>query len=157
MTNKTTIELTVNGKTHQLLVLPNWTLLDALREQLGLIGTKCGCNKGECGACTVLLNGKATLSCMTLAISVDKQEVTTIEGLAEIDELLPIQQAFIDQGAIQCGFCTPGMVMSAKALLDENPDPTEEEIKQGINGNICRCTGYIKIIDAIKSVAGNDS
>jgi carbon-monoxide dehydrogenase small subunit len=145
--------LKVNGNTEKTAVKNNWTLLKVLRDKLILTGTKCGCNKGECGACTVLMNGKAVLSCLTLAVAADKQEILTIEGLTEDSSLHPIQQAFVVHGAIQCGFCTPGMILSAKALLDKNPNPTEEEIRDGINGNICRCTGYQKIVAAIKAVS----
>lgn len=152
---QTTIELTVNGKAERILVNTNWTLLEVLREKLLLTGTKCGCNKGECGACTVLMNGKPVLSCLTLAVTAHQQEIITIEGLSEDEKLHPLQQSFIDHGAIQCGFCTPGMIISAQALLDENPIPTEEEIRYGINGNICRCTGYEKIVEAIKSISNN--
>ena len=150
---KSIVELTVNGTTHTIEVKSNWTLLKVLRDKLCLTGTKGGCEKGECGACTVLMNGQPILSCLTLAVAADKQEILTIEGLAENGTLHPIQQAFIDHGAIQCGFCTPGMILSAKALLDENPHPTEEEIRDRINGNICRCTGYAKIVAAIMAVA----
>ena len=150
---KSIVELTVNGTTHTIEVKSNWTLLKVLRDKLCFTGTKCGCEKGECGACTVLMNGKSILSCLTLAVAADKQEILTIEGLATNGELHPIQQAFIDHGAVQCGFCTPGMILSAKALLDENPHPTDEEIRDRINGNICRCTGYAKIVEAIKAIA----
>jgi carbon-monoxide dehydrogenase small subunit len=153
---ETIIELTINGNKEKLAVKNNWTLLEILRGKMNLTGTKCGCNKGECGACTVLMNGKAVLSCLTMAIAADEQEIITIEGLTGDDSLHPIQQAFIDHGAVQCGFCTPGMIMSAKALLDEIPNPTEQEIRYGINGNICRCTGYAKIVEAIESISNND-
>jgi carbon-monoxide dehydrogenase small subunit len=134
-------------------VPPYRTLLEVLREDLGLTGTKEGCGLGECGACTVLMDGRAINSCLVLAAEADGREITTIEGLADGDRLHPIQQAFVDHGGLQCGFCTPGMIMSAKALLDKNPHPTEEEIKQGITGNLCRCTGYTKIIESIKAAA----
>jgi carbon-monoxide dehydrogenase small subunit len=130
-------------------------MLEVIREDLGLTGTKEGCGLGECGACTVLIDGRAVNSCLVLATEADGREITTIEGLADGDKLHPIQQAFVDHGGLQCGFCTPGMIMSAKALLDENPHPTEEEIKQGIAGNLCRCTGYAKIIESIKAAAKN--
>ena len=149
------IELTINGKLETLQVESNCTLLEALREKFHLTGTKCGCNKGECGACTVLMNGKPILSCLTLAVNAHKQEITTIEGLSTGRELHPIQRSFIDNSAIQCGFCTPGMIVSAKALLDEKPHPSEEEIRYGMNGNICRCTGYEKIVEAVKTAAGD--
>jgi len=148
-----TIKITVNDSPHTLIVENNWTLLYVLREKLGLKGAKCGCGKGECGACTVIMNGRAMLACITLAVDADGHEIQTIEGLSEDGKLHPIQQAFIDYGAIQCGFCTPGMIMSAKALLDENPHPSEEEIRLQINGNLCRCTGYAKIVEAIMAVA----
>jgi aerobic carbon-monoxide dehydrogenase small subunit len=125
-------------------------LLDFLREELGLTGTKKGCEEGECGACTVLLDGKAVLSCLTPAVKADGAEVLTVEGLAEGEKLHPIQQAFWEEGAVQCGYCTPGMLLSAKALIDETPVPSTEEIKEGISGNLCRCTGYGRIIRAIQ-------
>lgn len=150
---KQEIELKVNGEVFKVEVEPRRTLLEVLRENLGLTGTKEACNKGDCGACTVLIDGKPVLSCLTLAIEVQGKDILTIEGLAKGYELHPIQQAFVDHGAIQCGFCTPGMIMSAKALLDKNPNPTEGEIRDGISGNICRCTGYLKIVEAIQEVA----
>jgi len=128
---------------------PHITLAEVLRDKLHLTGTKEACRCGECGSCTVLVDGKPVLSCSTLAVAVRGRHVTTIEGLAKGGELHPVQQAFIDTGAIQCGFCSPGMILMGKALLDENPNPTEEEIKEQIGGNLCRCTGYIKIIEAI--------
>jgi carbon-monoxide dehydrogenase small subunit len=149
------IHLTVNNQPYRLIVPPWRTLLEVIREDLGLTGTKEGCGLGECGACTVLIDGRAVNSCLVLATEADGREITTIEGLADGDKLHPIQQAFVDHGGLQCGFCTPGMIMSAKALLDENPHPTEEEIKQGIAGNLCRCTGYAKIIESIKAAAKN--
>jgi carbon-monoxide dehydrogenase small subunit len=145
------INLTVNNRPYRLSVLPWRTLLEVIRENLGLTGTKEGCGLGECGACTVLIDGRAVNSCLVLAAEADGKEITTIEGLADGDKLHPLQQAFVDHGGLQCGFCTPGMILSAKALLDENPTPTEEEIKQGIAGNLCRCTGYAKIIESIKA------
>jgi len=149
------INLTVNNRPYRLIVLPHRTLLEVIREDLGLTGTKEGCGLGECGACTILLDGKAVNSCLVLAAEADGKEITTIEGLADGDKLHPVQQAFVEHGGLQCGFCTPGMIMSAKALLDENPTPTEEEIKQAIAGNLCRCTGYTKIIESIKAAAEN--
>jgi carbon-monoxide dehydrogenase small subunit len=146
------IKITINKKRYDLTVAPHRTLLDLLRKDLGLTGTKEGCGQGDCGACTVLVNGKAINSCLTLAIEVDGQEVLTIEGLAEDNQLHPIQQAFIEHGAIQCGFCTPGMVLAAKALLDNCPKPSEFEVRTAIAGNLCRCTGYDKIVKAIMSV-----
>lgn len=128
-------------------------LIDLLREDLGLTGTKVGCGEGECGACTVLLDGKAVCSCMLLAVEVDGSHIDTIEGLARGDQLHPLQEAFINQGAAQCGYCTPGMILSAKALLDEKPHPGEDEIKAALAGNFCRCTGYASILKAVSSVA----
>ena len=125
------------------------TLLDVLREQLGLTGTKNGCDAGDCGACTVIMDGKAILSCLTPVLQAAGKEIITVEGLAQEGKLHPLQEAFIECGAVQCGFCTPGMLLSAKALLDQNPSPTQEEVKVAISGNLCRCTGYKKIIDAI--------
>jgi carbon-monoxide dehydrogenase small subunit len=144
------ISLRINGERYQWAVESNLTLLDFLREKLDLIGTKKGCETGECGACTVLLNGKTVNSCLVLAVEADGREVTTIEGLLGDDgRLHPLQEAFVEAGAIQCGFCTPGMIMSSKELLDRNPRPSEEEIKDEMAGNLCRCTGYVKIIEAI--------
>jgi len=147
------ITLNVNGKDYPLEVKPNEILLNVLRDRLGLMGTKYGCGIGECGACTVLLDGKAILSCQTLAFTADGKQITTIEGLERGGELHPLQQAFIDEGAVQCGYCTPGMILSAKALLDVNTDPSNEEIKQAIRGNLCRCTGYTNIVRAIKTAS----
>jgi carbon-monoxide dehydrogenase small subunit len=147
------IQLKVNGLPYKLEVEPRRTLLELIREDLELTGTKEGCGLGQCGTCTVLLDGKAIKSCITLAVQANGKEVTTIEGLERADgSLHPLQQAFIDHGAIQCGFCTPGMVLSAKALLDENPQPTELQVREAIAGNLCRCTGYQKIVKAILSV-----
>jgi aerobic carbon-monoxide dehydrogenase small subunit len=145
------VEIKVNGVVHEIDVQPWDTLLDVIREKLGLTGTKEGCGLGECGACTVIMNGKTVNSCLVLAVEADGKQVTTIEGLAEGEKLHPIQQAFIDVGGLQCGFCTPGMIISAKAMLDENPNPTEQEIRRGISGNFCRCTGYTKIIQSIQA------
>jgi carbon-monoxide dehydrogenase small subunit len=151
---KVQIQITVNGLAYKKEVEPRRTLLELIREDLELTGTKEGCGLGECGTCTVLLDGRPIKSCITLAVQANGREVTTIEGVEGADGTLhPLQQAFIDHGAIQCGFCTPGMVLSAKALLDENPKPSEMEIKQAIAGNLCRCTGYQKIVEAIRSVA----
>jgi carbon-monoxide dehydrogenase small subunit len=147
------ITVTLNGATEHLNVPSNMTLLQMLREKLALTGTKNGCEAGECGACTVLVNGEPVNSCMMLAVEVDGGEVLTIEGLASEGELSPLQQAFVDHNAVQCGFCTPGMLMSAHALLQRNPSPTEEEIKETLVGNLCRCTGYVRIIHAIQAVA----
>ncbi|MGQ9507968.1 MAG: (2Fe-2S)-binding protein [Thermodesulfobacteriota bacterium] len=151
---KRTISFILNGEPVEVEVEPNLTLLEVLREKLELTGTKEGCGMGECGACTVLLNGKAINSCIFPALEVEGKKVTTIEGLMNAQgNLHPLQKAFIENGAIQCGFCTPGMILSAKALLDENPKPTEEEIRNTIAGNICRCTGYLQIIKAIKAAS----
>ena len=147
------IKLTVNGKICKLTVPVKMTLLDVLREQLGLTGTKRGCEIGECGACTVIMNGKTVNSCLVLAAQADGAEILTIEGLAENDKLHPVQKAFLEHDAVQCGFCTPGMILSAVNLLERNPHPDEYEIRQAIAGNLCRCTGYKQIVEAIKSVA----
>ena len=147
------IKLFVNEKLHQINVKPEERLLDVLRDRLGLTGAKEGCGEGECGACTVLLDEKAVTSCIVLAKEANGCEVVTVEGLAENGKLSLLQQAFIDEGAVQCGFCTPGMLLSAQGLLNENPIPTEEEIRKGIEGNICRCTGYTRIVKAIKKAS----
>ena len=147
------IKMTVNGKIHELQVKPWATLLEILRDELGLTGTKEGCGLGECGACTVIMNGKTVNSCLVLAPEADEKEIITIEGLAQGDKLHPIQEAFMEQGGLQCGFCTPGIILSTKALLDENPKPTDEEIRRGIAGNFCRCTGYTKIFESVKAAA----
>ena len=143
----------VNGMAHEVILEPQKTLLEVLRDQLDLTGTKFGCGTGECGCCTVLINGNPALSCLTLAITAKDKQITTIEGLRAGDGLHPLQKFFIDYGAVQCGFCTPGMILTAKALLDENPDPTVEEVKKGLEGNLCRCTGYVKIIQAVMAAA----
>jgi carbon-monoxide dehydrogenase small subunit len=150
---KKLIELQVNGEMHSLAVKPNDTLLEALRDQLGLVGTKEGCSVGECGACTVLLNGRPVLSCLTLALDAAGMEITTIEGLSQGEDLDPIQQAFVDHGAVQCGFCTPGMILTAKEFLEGQEVPSIGEIKKAISGNFCRCTGYTKIIEAIEAAS----
>lgn len=142
-------KFTINSRPYELLIGTNLTLAELLRDHLDLTGTKCACGVGECGSCTVLVDGKPTLSCSTLAVAVREKDILTIEGLAKGTNLHPIQQAFIDSGAIQCGFCTPGMIIMAKALLDENPNPTRQEVKEGLGGNLCRCTGYVKIVDAV--------
>jgi len=149
----TTVDFTVNGERIQLDVSESARLVDVLRETLGLTGTKEGCAVGECGACTVIVNGKAVCSCITLAAGLNGADVITIEGVSKNGELDDIQQAILDHHALQCGFCTPGIVMSAKALLDANPNPTTEEIQQAIAGNLCRCTGYQQVIDAIADAA----
>jgi carbon-monoxide dehydrogenase small subunit len=147
---KTIIQLTINGEPVEAAVEPNQTLLQFLRDDLGLTGTKHGCGLGDCGACTVIVDGKPINSCLVLAVQAAGREVLTIEGLAENGKLHPVQQAFVDKGAIQCGFCSPGMILSAKALLDANPKPTEHEIRTAISGNLCRCTGYQKIVEAVQ-------
>lgn len=143
----------INGRSYEAIITPNTTLSEVLRNQLNLTGTKYSCGVGECGSCTVLVDGKPTLSCSTLAIAVRDKDILTIEGLSAGTRLHPLQQAFIDDGAVQCGFCTPGMIMTAKAFLDENPDPSRDDVKEGLGGNLCRCTGYVKIIDAVMSAA----
>jgi carbon-monoxide dehydrogenase small subunit len=151
---KQLIELSVNGESYELAVEPQATLLEVLRNDLGLTGTKEACGTGECGSCTVLIDGRPVLSCLTLALDCTGQDIVTIEGLAEGERMSPVQQAFQDCGAIQCGFCTPGMVLSATALLEENSRPTEEEIRKALEGHLCRCTGYNKIIEAVNKAAG---
>jgi aerobic-type carbon monoxide dehydrogenase small subunit (CoxS/CutS family) len=147
---KQLLSLKVNGYEYEVAVRPNQTLLEVLREDLRLTGTKEGCDDGSCGACTVLLEGVPIRACLCLAVEARGKEVTTIEGLAEGDQLHPLQQAFVDHGAIQCGYCSPGMILTAKALLDRNPAPTDQDIKLAISGNFCRCTGYNKIVTAIR-------
>lgn len=149
---KRKIMVKVNGVVHKALVEANTTLVDFIRDTLGLMGTKKGCDLGNCGACTVIMDRKAVNSCLILAVEADRKTILTIEGIGNKNTLHLLQKAFIEHGAIQCGFCTPGMILSAKALLDQNLDPTEEEIKQALAGNFCRCTGYVKIFEAIKSV-----
>ena len=152
---KREMEFTLNGEQVNVEVDSTWTLLYLLREKLELTGTKLGCGYGECGACTVIMDGQAVTACLVPVLEAEGMNVTTIEGLAARGgQLHPLQKAFVDHGAVQCGFCTPGMIMSAKALLDEKPKPTEEEIKESIAGNLCRCTGYVKIIEAVKAAAG---
>lgn len=147
------IILTVNQKKMDVLIEKNWTLLYVLREVLDLIGTKCGCETGDCGACKVLINGEAKNSCTILARNAVDKEITTIEGFGNGTKLHPIQEAFIDAGAVQCGYCTPGMIVTAKALLDQSLEPTEEEILEAFSNNLCRCTGYVKIIEAVQLAA----
>lgn len=147
------ISLTVNGSLEQVRVPSNLTLMRLLRESLALTGTKNGCSAGECGACTVLLNGEPVNSCMVLAVECDGAEVITVEGLASDGQLSPVQAAMMHAGGVQCGFCTPGMLISARALLDRNPDPGEDEISEALVGNLCRCTGYIRILESIKEAA----
>jgi aerobic carbon-monoxide dehydrogenase small subunit len=143
----------VNGTEYEVIIEPHMLLIDVLRDKLGLTGTKYACGAGDCGACTVLIDGQPAFSCLTLAVTAKGKSILTVEGLAKRAELHPIQKAFVDKGAVQCGFCTPGMVLSSKALLDENPSPTREQIKTGLAGNLCRCTGYVKIIDAVEAAA----
>ncbi len=151
---KLLITLKVNGMRQDVMIEPWWTLARILREELNLTGVKVGCETGDCGVCTVLVNGEAVKSCLMLAVKADGKEVLTIEGLAgDNGDLHPIQQAFVTNYAVQCGFCTSGMILTAKALLDENPSPSEEEIKLAMSGNLCRCTGYVRIVAAIRSVA----
>jgi len=138
---------------YEVMISPRDLLVDVLRKQLAFTGTKKGCGHGDCGTCTVLVNDKPILSCLTFAIACQGKEITTIEGLDQDGVLHPVQQSFVNHGAIQCGFCTPGMVLSAKALLDQNPNPTEDQIRRGLSGNLCRCTGYAKIIEAVEAVA----
>ncbi len=147
------ITFNVNGEPYTVAVKSQHTLLDVLREKLGITSPKRGCENGECGACTVLLDGKPVNSCMVLAVEAAGHEVETVEGLARDGELHPLQKAFIEHNAVQCGFCTPGVLMSAKGLLDENPHPSEDEIKHALAGNLCRCTGYVRIVDAVLDVA----
>ena len=147
------INLLVNGRSYDLLAAPDETLLDVLREKLDLTGTKCNCRAGECGACAVLIDGQPVLSCLTLAIAAQGKNITTIEGLANGTSLHPLQQAFVEYGAIQCGFCAPGMILTAKAFLDETPDPTREQVAAAISGNLCLCGGYVKIVDAVMAAA----
>ena len=147
------IELKVNGEIYEVEIEPNRTLLEVLRENIGLTGTKTSCNTGECGACTVIIDGKSALSCLTLAVDVQGREIITIEGLSRDGKLHPIQESFMKYGAFQCGFCTPGIIMAVKSLLDENPAPTREEIKDAIANNLCRCSSYTRIIKAIEAIS----
>jgi len=150
---KQQIELKVNGVEREVYVEPWWSLAQVLREELDLTGTKIGCDTGNCGACTVLVDGKAVKSCLLLAVKAKGKEILTIEGLTGNGKLHPLQEAFIEHFAVQCGYCTPGMIMAAKDLLDENPDPTEEEVREALLGNLCRCTGYVKIVEAVLAAA----
>lgn len=150
---KKVINLTINGSPYEVEVEPNLTLNSLLRDRLGLTGTKISCGEGECGVCTVLIDGKPMLSCSMLAVAANGMDIVTIEGLAENGELHKIQKKFIELGAIQCGYCSPGMMLVVKALLDENPNPTRDDVKKAIGGNLCRCTGYVKIVDAALAAA----
>ncbi|MBW2022969.1 MAG: (2Fe-2S)-binding protein [Deltaproteobacteria bacterium] len=150
---KKLISLTVNGKVYEVAVKPNQTLVDFLRGELDLIGTKKGCEVGDCGSCTVLMDGRPVNSCLVLVVQANGRKIQTIEGLEGPQGLHPIQKAFVDKGAIQCGFCTPGMILTAKSLLENNPRPDREEIRKAISGNLCRCTGYQKIVDAIEAAS----
>ena len=150
---KTVINLNVNGTIHEIAVEPFWTLVDVLREELGLTGTKKGCGTGNCGACTILLQGQPVSSCLLLAIDAKDKEITTIEGVSHNGKLHPLQEAFIEHGAFQCGYCTPGQILAAKALLDVNRQPTEEEVREALVGNLCRCTGYTRIVQAVMAVS----
>jgi carbon-monoxide dehydrogenase small subunit len=153
---KKVITLTVNNDQYEIAVNPRHTLLDVLRDELGLTGTKKGCGLGTCGVCTVIIDGNAILACLTLAMDCEGQSITTIEGISDNGELHPVQKSFIDNGAVQCGFCTPGIVMTAKALLDEIPRPSDGEIKDALSGTFCRCTGHLKIMEAVKRASAQD-
>jgi carbon-monoxide dehydrogenase small subunit len=152
-TELVSIELKVNQTRYRRTIRASMTLLDFLREELGMKGTKKGCDSGQCGACTIIMGGKAINACLLLAIQADGKEILTIEGLSSGRRLHPLQEAFVEEGAVQCGFCVPGMILSAKALLDEKKDPSEEEIREALSGNLCRCTGYVKIIKAVQKAA----
>ena len=154
MERKRVLELKINGDSHEIACTPNMTLLEALRDKTSLKGTKRGCDTGSCGACTVLIDGEAVLACLTLAVEAEGCDIRTIEGLAREGKLSPVQEAFVEHGAIQCGFCSPGFIMSATALLAEGPSPSREEIRRNLAGNLCRCTGYVKIISAVEAAAG---
>ena len=153
MTALMPLTLTVNNVTYTIQVEPNLTLVEVLRDHLGLVGTKKSCNEGECGACTVLMEGEPVASCLVLAMDAQNKSVTTIEGLSKGEQLHPLQEAFVKHGGIQCGFCTPGMILSAKALLDEKPDPSPLEVRTAISGNLCRCTGYQQIVDSVMAAS----
>jgi carbon-monoxide dehydrogenase small subunit len=154
---KINISLTVNGRSHQIDVEPHWTLLEMVREQLRLTGSKEGCGTGDCGACSMIVDGKLITSCCMLAPQADGSDVTTVEGLLSNGDLHPVQRAFIETGGVQCGFCTPGMIMAAKALLDNTPNPSLDDVREGLAGNLCRCTGYTKIYEAVMTASGRDS
>jgi carbon-monoxide dehydrogenase small subunit len=151
------IELIVNGQRREIMVAPRDVLVDVLRKSLGLTGSKIGCRHGHCGACTVLIDGKPSIACLTIAMSCQGKAITTIEGLDDDGELDPLQHAFIEYGAVQCGYCIPGMILTAKALLAENPNPSADEVRKGLAGNLCRCTGYAKIIEAVQAAAQADA
>jgi aerobic-type carbon monoxide dehydrogenase small subunit (CoxS/CutS family) len=153
---KLAVHYTINGRSYEAYTEPNRTLLEVVRDELHLTGAKEGCGTGDCGACSMIVNGKLVTSCLMLAAQADGAEIMTIEGLARDGRLHPLQQAFIDKGAVQCGYCTPGVILAGKALLDSNPKPTSDEIRRAIAGNLCRCTGYTKIVEAIASAAGDD-
>jgi carbon-monoxide dehydrogenase small subunit len=153
VTTRLLTELSINGEPYGVAIAPERTLLEVLREDLDLTGTKHGCELGECGACTVLVDGEPRLSCLTLAVEAEGSEITTVEGLASEGELHPLQRAFVELSAAQCGYCTPGMLLTAKAFLDVNPSPTRDETKQALAGNLCRCTGYVKILEAVEAAA----
>lgn len=150
---KQKVRLRINGENYEVYIKPNRTLLEVLNNKIGLTGTKYGCGSGECGACVVLVDGEPMLSCLMLALAAEGKDITTIEGLADGERLDPVQEAFVEHGAIQCGFCTPGFVLKAAALFKEKPSPTEEEIRDYLSGNLCRCTGYAKIVDAIMALS----
>ena len=152
---KQQVKLRVNGQDYEAFIKSNTMLIDLIRNELGLTGTNKGCGTGDCGACTVIMNGNAVNSCLVLAMDADGAEITTIEGLAKDGELDPVQKAFIEEGAVQCGFCTPGMIMVVKDYLEKNPNPTEDDLQEAISGNLCRCTGYVKIIKAIEKVTSS--
>ena len=154
MTDKQTVALSINGEAFDVTADTRRTLLQVLREDLSLTGTKCGCNNGVCGSCTVLVDGEPMRACLMLAVAATDREITTIEGLEQDGALHPVQQAFVDRQGLQCGFCTPGMIISAKALLDRNPSPSLDEIRSELSGNLCRCTGYVKIAEAVSSLTG---
>jgi len=150
---KKLITFTVNDKEYEVAVAPNRTLTQALRDDLNLLGTKEGCGVGDCGACTVIMDGKPVNSCLVLAVQADGSTIKTIEGVARDDSLHPVQETFVEMGAIQCGFCTPGMILSATSLLEKTPHPTEQEVRQALSGNLCRCTGYQKIVEAVQEAS----
>ncbi len=157
MSEPAPIALNVNGAVHRLFVQPWRTLLEVLREEIGLTGSKRGCNQGICGACSVLIDGDVVRGCLSLAVNCTGREITTIEGLAPPGELSPVQQAFLDAGAVQCGFCMPGMIIASTALLRRNPAPTDDDIREGLSGNLCRCSGYAKVVQAVGAASGRDA